>query len=174
MCVEMKPGADSLSRWQMQAAADLAAHGIPVFEWRPPSSWQPGYGQLRPLSEIQRLMTEEQVSVFAAADEAVWEAQNARVWAEDESRRLRQLAIARDAKLKAARDEAALLRADNDRLAADAGYLLRHILDCSRHYMSTRVKALMRRYGEQVRADVIAIPGGGVATVIPSGTGWPP
>jgi hypothetical protein len=173
MCVEVKDGADHLSRWQAQAAADLAAHVIPVFEWRPPSSWQPGYGELRPVSEVQRLMTEEQLSVFAAADKAVREAQNARLLAEENCRRLEGRTANAAAKVKAKREEAARLRADNDRLADDAGYLLRHILDCFRHYISTRVKALTRRYREELRSEIQPLPGGGHATVQPCGTGWP-
>jgi hypothetical protein len=34
-------------------------------------------------------------------------------------------------------------RPDNDRLAADAGYLLRYILDCRNHHVSTRIDALI-------------------------------
>jgi hypothetical protein len=68
---------------------------------------------------------------------------------------------------------AAEAQANHDRLEADAGYLLRHILDCRSHYVSTRVKALMRRYRETLRADLRPLPHGGIATLEPCGTGWP-
>jgi hypothetical protein len=173
MCVEVKDGSDCLSAWQQQTAADLAARGIPVFEWRRPGERDAEDGPLRPVSEVQRLMTEEQVSVFTAADKAARDVENARVLAEDDSRKAEGRAEGRAALLRTAREEAAALREDNGRLAADAGYLLRHILDCRRHYVSTRIRALLRRYLETLRADLRALPDGGIATLEPCGTGWP-
>jgi hypothetical protein len=180
MCVEVKDGSDHLSTWQQQTATDLATRGIPVHEWRPPNAWDPEDGQLRLVSPVQRVMNEERISVFAAADKAVRESENARLLAEDDNRRLtRQVAVLRAARARdsssasTGRDETARLRADNDRLIADSGYLLRHILDCRRHYISTRVEALMRRYREALRSDMRPLPDGGFATVEPCGTGWP-
>lgn len=172
MCVEVKYS-DGLSWAQQQTATDLAARGIPVFVWRPPSEWDAQDGQLRPVSPVQQVMTEEQVSVFAAADKAVRQSENARLLAEDRYRKADNRAEGRAALLRTAREEAAALREDNGRLAADAGYLLRHILDCRGHYVSTRVKALMRRYRETLRADLRVLPDGGTATLEPCGTGWP-
>jgi hypothetical protein len=51
--------------------------------------------------------------------------------------------------------------------------LLRRILDCRRHYISTRIRSLMCRYREELRADIKLTPDGEVVTVQPSGTGWP-
>jgi hypothetical protein len=173
MCVEVKDGSDHLSGYQQQTAADLVARGIPVFEWRPPNEWNPEDGELRPVSLVQKVMTDEQMSVFAAADKAVRQSENARLLAEDNYRKAQNRCEGLAARLKAAREEAARLREDNDRLADDAGYLLRHILDCRGHYVGTRIKALMRRYHETLRTDVMSLPDGRVATLTPTGTGWP-
>jgi hypothetical protein len=173
MCVEVKDGSDHLSAYQEQTATDLAARGIPVFEWRPPNEWHPEHGQLHPVSQLQRIMTDEQVTVFTAADQAVRDLENACLLAEADCHRLTQQAAGQEAKLRTARAETAKLRADNDQLAADAGYLLRHILDCRAHYISTRIKTLTRRYRENLRTDIRPLPDGGIATVEPCGTGWP-
>jgi hypothetical protein len=176
MCVEVKDGADTFSEYQRLTVVDLAARGVPVFEWRPPDCWAPDCwdpedGQLRPVSEVQHLMTAEQVEVFTAADKAVREARNAQLLAESRCGKAENRAEGRMALVKAARAESARLREDNDRLRADAVYLVRRILDCPSRYFSKRLLALMRRYGE--RSACVPLPDGKVVTVRPCGTGWP-
>jgi hypothetical protein len=74
---------------------------------------------------------------------------------------------------EAAQDNLRLLQADHDKLKSDAGYLLRHILDCRKHYTTDRIRSLIRRYGETLRADLRTVADGGISTVTPCGTGWP-
>jgi hypothetical protein len=180
MCVEVKANPDVLSEPQRQTARDLTVRGVPVYEWRQPSDWDPADGELRPIADIHRVMLDQDLpasaapaEVLAAADKAIETAEAARRQEEARRERAERAAAAAGTRAADAREKLRELRGDHDRLAGDAGYLLRHILDCRRHGITSRIRTLMRRYSETLRTDLKPLPGGGVAAVRPCGTGWP-
>ena len=184
MCVEVKNGPDTLSSYQQDTARDLTVHGMPVYERRPPDPYsaQPASpeGQPKPVCDVRRVMDQKHLpphaaspAILAAADRAIAAAEYARQLAEARAEDSRRYAAAMDGKLKDARTKLKALQAEHDQLSADTGYLLRHILDCRQHYVTTRIGKLMQRYGEDLRSDIVPLPGGEMPTVAASGTGWP-
>jgi hypothetical protein len=156
---------------------------MPVYEWRPPDRFTPGApreGQLTPIADIQRVHADAKLprgaaapEVLAAAGKAIATAEQARMYAEARCEDAVRAAGRARSSADSARAKLRELQNEHQQLSADAGYLLRHILDCRRHYVSKRIEILTRRYKEQLRTDVMALPGGEIVTVTPSGTGWP-
>lgn len=170
MCVEVKSGSDHLSHAQQATASDLAAHGIPCFEWRPPNCWDETDGVLKPVFETDRLVSDEHLSLRQACDRLATLNTGLALRVDSAARDAEKFRSAHSQVKAAAKTRIAALEAERAVLADDIGFLLRRFSET--RYDSTRVRKLMRRY-RQERETEFVWTATDLVIAKPCGTGWP-